>query len=85
MDFQPFVGPVLTAAITLIGVYATMSRQLAVLETEIKNLREDVEKHNRVVERTYKMERDLLTAFNRIDEQRTRIERLEEIKIGGTK
>lgn len=84
MELQPFVGPVLTALITLVGVYATMSRQLAVLETEIKNLREQVEKHNRVVERTFKMESDLNTAFKRIDEHRERIERLEDTKIGGT-
>lgn len=84
MELQPFVGPVLTALITLVGVYATMSRQLAVLETEIKNLREQVEKHNRVVERTFKMESDLGTAFKHIDQQRERIERLEDAKIGGT-
>ena len=51
---------------------------------EVQLLRSEVEKHNSIVERTYKMESNLGTAFKHIDQQRERIERLEDMKIGGT-
>lgn len=58
--------------------------RLVRLETKMDMLTADVEKHNTIVERTYKTEADLKTAFKRIDEHRERIERMEHIKIGGT-
>lgn len=47
-----------------------MIERLARLETMIERLSKDVEKHNRVIERTFKVESDLHTAFKRIDEIR---------------
>ena len=47
-----------------------MIERLARLETMIERLSKDVEKHNRVIERTFKVESDLRTAFKRIDEIR---------------
>ena len=58
--------------------------RLVRLETKMDVLTADVEKHNALVERTYKTEADLKTAFKRIDEHRERIERIEGVKIGGT-
>lgn len=58
--------------------------RLVRLETKVDMLCDDVQKHNMIVERTYKMESDLNTAFKRIDEHRERIERLEDVKIGGS-
>lgn len=58
--------------------------RLVRLETKLDMLMDDVEKHNKVIERTYKLESDMNTAFKRIDEHRGRIERLESTKIGGT-
>ena len=58
--------------------------RLVRLETKVDMLCEDVQKHNNLVERTYKVESDLNTAFKHIDQQRGRIERLEDAKIGGT-
>ena len=43
-----------------------------------------VEKHNSVVERTYRLETDAATAWKRHDELAERVERLEDMKIGGT-
>ena len=51
--------------------------RLVRLETKMDNLTADVEKHNSIVERTYKTEADVNTAFKRI-------ERIEGVKIGGT-
>lgn len=41
-----------------------------VLGYKVDELRKDVEKHNQLVERTAVVERDIKTAFNKIDENR---------------
>lgn len=58
--------------------------RLTRLETKLDGLADTVEKHNQVVERTFRLEENLRTAFKRVDEERERIDRLENIKLGGT-
>ena len=53
---------------TLAGSYFANSKTTALLSYRIEQLEKKVEKHNQVVERTYKIEKDLSTAFIRIDE-----------------
>lgn len=57
------MGPVLMAliggAVTLAGVVASNSRSRAVLEQKVDELSRRVEKHNCLVERTYRLERDV--------------------------
>lgn len=48
-----------------------------IVKVKIEELTKKVEKHNQIVERTYKLESDVKTAFNKLDEERARIERLE--------
>ena len=89
MDFTPFIAPLVTAIIAAAGTYAAISSRLTRLETMIVDLRRDVEKHNQVVERTFKLEVDMSTAFKRIDELKARDDKLESKmealhKIGGT-
>lgn len=64
-------------------------KQLAVLETKVDNLATIVNKHNNVIERTYNVERDSKTMWNRIDENRETISMLqkeiEEIKVNMAK
>ena len=55
--------------------------RLTRLETKLDTLATQVEKHNRVVERTFKLESDLTTAFDHIDSMR---EDIKDVKIGGT-
>lgn len=80
----PVASGVISAVVAAVGCYIAVTNRLTKLETMIDQLTHTVEKHNRVVERTYKVESDLHTAFHHLDEQRDRIERLENIKIGGT-
>ena len=80
----PIASGVISALVAAFGVYVAITNRLTKLETLIEELRKDVEKHNHVIERTFKMESDLNTAFKHIDEQRGRISRLENVKIGGT-
>ena len=46
-------------AVTLAGVVASNSRSRAVLEQKVDELSRRVEKHNCLVERTYRLERDV--------------------------
>lgn len=63
---------IIVAAISLIGTlagsYFANSKTTALLSYRMEQLEKKVEKHNQVVERTYKIEKDLSTAFIRIDE-----------------
>ena len=78
MDISPFIAPLVTALITAGGVYAAITSRLTRLETEIRNLRVEVEKHNQIVERTYKLEANVDNLYHRYGELR------DDIKIGGT-
>lgn len=73
MDFTPFIGPVLTAVITGGGVYAAITNRLTRLETLIESLRAETEKHNAVIERTFKLESDMANVFNQLDEIKAEI------------
>lgn len=79
MDFTPYISPLVTAVIAIVGAYVAMKNannakfeELRVQNAEqmamLKALKEQVEKHNNVIERTFKLESDVNTAFKRIDE-----------------
>ena len=68
MDLTSFIGPILSGLITALisgfSVYVTLERKIAVIETKIDTLRNEVEKHNSVVERTFRLEEQVKTLFN---------------------
>lgn len=79
MDFTPYISPTVTVVIAIVGAYAAMKNannakfeelmvQNAQQFAEIRALKEQVEKHNGVIERTYRLETEMRTAFMRIDE-----------------
>lgn len=84
MDITPYIGTIVTVIIAVGGVYAAIASRLTRLETMIENLTIVVEKHNTVIERTYKLESDMTTAFKRIDELKEADLRIES-KIEGMK
>ncbi len=67
---MPLLGPVLTAVITAGGVYAAITNRLTRLETLIEQLKVETERHNAVIERTYKLETEVGTLWHRYDELR---------------
>lgn len=77
MDITPYLGTIVTVVIAFGGTYAMMSSRLTKLETMIADLRRDVEKHNNVVERTFKLESDINTAFKHIDRLHEQDEKIE--------
>ena len=83
------------AIVAAIGVVYTISKngrendsevleRLTRLETKLDGLAEVVDRHNKVVERTYKLESDLATAFKHIDLMRNDISKIDDVKIGGS-
>lgn len=73
MDFTPLIGPILTAVITGGGVYAAITNRLTRLETLISSLKEEVEKHNGVIERTYRLETQQANIFHQLDDLKAEI------------
>lgn len=74
-------GAVMTEAIavalvsglmTLLGVLVSNSRSRAVMEVKIDELRRQVEKHNSLIERTYRLEQDVAVLRNDVDGLRGR-------------
>ncbi len=58
-------------------VNGTVQQQIAIIELKIDTLSERVEKHNGVIERTYKLERDVEVQEEKIRVANHRIEDLE--------
>lgn len=73
----PIASGIISAIVAAFGCYVALTNRLTRLETMLESLTKETEKHNQVIERTFKMESDMNTAFKRIDEHRARIERLE--------
>lgn len=57
----------ITGAFTLVGVIVASSRSRAVMHEKIEALTRQVEKHNRVLERTFALERDMAVVQNDIE------------------
>lgn len=57
----------ITGVVTLIGVILSNSKSRAVMEVKLDALTEKVEKHNQVLERTYRLEQDMAVVQNDIE------------------
>lgn len=79
----PIASGIVSAIVAAFGCYVAMTNRLTRLETMIESLTKETEKHNQVIERTYKMESDLATSFKRLDEIRARVDRLEDHQARG--
>lgn len=75
----PVLSPVVTALVSVFGAYAATKRvteehdreqvrSLAKLEAKMDLLTERVDKHNQVVETTYRLEADVTNLYHRYDE-----------------
>ena len=90
MDWSNILIGVLALVGTLGGSYMANNKVIVVMQEKLKfldkkfeerinNLAARVDKHNQVIDRTYKLESDVRTAFIRLDELRDDII---EIKAG---
>ena len=53
--------------VTLVGVILSNSKSRAVMEVKLDALTAKVEKHNQVLERTYRLEQDMAVVQNDIE------------------
>lgn len=60
----------------LVAIVSIISNN-AIIKVKLEELEKHVNKHNQVVERTYKIERDLATYWSKYDELSKRVDRLE--------
>lgn len=79
----PVASAVVSAMCVAVGVYVAIIKRLSVLETKMDVLSVNVDKHNSVIERTYRLETDAATAWKRHDELAERVDRLEDARMGG--
>ena len=56
MNWIAFGASVLTAVLSFLGVYMSNRKQSALIAYRIEQLEKKVDKHNQVIERTYKLE-----------------------------
>ena len=56
MEWIAFAASALTAVLSFLGVYISNRKSAAVMEWRLKELEKKVDKHNQVVERTFKLE-----------------------------
>ena len=86
MELTVLLSPIVSALIAVFGAYAATKKasedrergyanSIARLEVKLDMLASTVEKHNSIVERTYKLESDVKTAFKRIDELRDEVKK----------
>lgn len=77
-----YMGEIIVAVLALIGTIVgsalANSKTQALIGYRLDELEKKVEKHNQVVERTAILERDMKTAFNRVDELRNDVKGLRE-------
>lgn len=87
MDLTPWISPIVTVVVAIVGAYIAMKNannqkfeELKVQNAEqtamLKALKEQVEKHNGVIERTFKLESDMKTAYKHIDRLRDEDEKI---------
>ena len=65
---ESVLAAAVTGILTLIGVLISNSRSRAVMEVKLDALATKVEKHNQVLERTYRLEQDVAVAKHDIEE-----------------
>ena len=56
MEWIPLAAAAVTAILSFAGVYISNRKQTAVMSYRLSELEKKVDKHNQVIERTYKLE-----------------------------
>lgn len=76
VDISSFISPVLSAAFTAFATYALLRERLAIVETKLDLLKEDVNKYSNYEARLGIIENNDKTMWRRIDENRDSISAL---------
>lgn len=84
-EFWSFLGTVIVGILAFAGTYISNHKSNAIWQYRVQQLEEKQDKHNNIIERTYKLERDMAsqerdmkTAFNQIGDMKTSIGKMRE-------
>lgn len=67
------IGALISGVVSLLVSTHQNDKAMALVEYRLGELEQKMDKHNNLVERTAVIERDLKTAFNKIDENRQEV------------
>lgn len=73
MEWLSFAAAVVTAVLSLIGVYAANRKSAALMEYRLQQLEQKVNKHNMIVERTFILEGKMEEAQHDIKDLKGRV------------
>lgn len=68
MEWIAFAASVVTALLSFLGVYLSNRKSAALMEYRLQQLEKKVDKHNQVIERTYKLEERAAVIETEIDD-----------------
>ena len=77
MEWTSIIVAVITGGLALAGTYIANRKSAALMEYRLKQLEEKVDKHNNVIERTYKLEEQTALQDEKISVANHRISDLE--------
>ena len=77
IDASSFIGPAISALCAFAGSWLAFSTRLTRVETKLEAIEAKQDKHNGTIERTYRLESDMATAWKRHDELADRVEKIE--------
>ena len=80
MDYATVLVAVISLIGTLVGSFLANSKNSALIAYRLEELEKRVQRHNNLVERLAIVERDIKTAYRRLDEDHEEIKELKEDK-----
>ena len=75
IELSAFIGPAISAICAFAGSWLAFSNKIAKLEVMVGNLTSEVNKHNKVIERTYRLEERMDSALHSLDEVKDEVHR----------
>lgn len=78
MDYSTIIVAVLALIGTLAGSFLANDKNSALIAYRLEELEKKVQKHNSIVERLTIVERDLKSAYSKIDDEKAEIKEIRE-------
>ena len=75
VDITAFIGPAISAICAFAGSWFAFSQRLTRVESKVDNLTSSVNKHNEVIERTFKLEERMDGALHSLDDLKDEMHR----------
>lgn len=73
MEWIAFAASVVTALLSFLGVYLSNRKNAALMQYKIEQLQIAVDKHNKVIERTYKLEERASVLETEVDDLKKKV------------